>query len=102
MNKIIADQLAKVRSTHMEFDDNTVYIHINRQTSIIERALVPGLVYIIEYDGRTYKMELESANDKYEFMGIEIIDGIEDQMHLHTLSLQSGTFRIISQENYHR
>ena len=50
MNKIIKDQLNKVRSVKLDFDDNTTHIDIPKTEEVIPLALVEGQVYVIELE----------------------------------------------------
>ena len=50
MNKIIKDQLSKVRSVKLDFDDNTIHIDIPKTDEVIPLALVEGQVYVIELE----------------------------------------------------
>ena len=50
MNKIIKDQLSKVRSVKLDFDDHTTHINIPKTEEVIPLALVEGQVYVIELE----------------------------------------------------
>ena len=50
MNKIIKDQLNKVRSVKLDFDDHTTHIDIPKTEEVIPLALVEGQVYVIELE----------------------------------------------------
>ena len=50
MNKIIKDQLHKVRSVKLDFDDHTTHIDIPKTEEVIPLALVEGQVYVIELE----------------------------------------------------
>ena len=50
MNKIIKDQLSKVRSVKLNFDDHTTHIDIPKTEEVIPLALVEGQVYVIELE----------------------------------------------------
>jgi len=50
MNKIIKDQLNKVRSVKLNFDDHTTHIDIPKTEEVIPLALVEGQVYVIELE----------------------------------------------------
>ena len=50
MNKIIKDQLSKVRSVKLNFDDHTTHIDIPKTEELIPLALVEGQVYVIELE----------------------------------------------------
>ena len=50
MNKIIKDQLNKVRSVKLDFDDHTTHIDIPKTEEVIPLALVEGQIYVIELE----------------------------------------------------
>lgn len=50
MNKIIKDQLNKVRSVKLNFDDHTTHIDIPKTEEVIPLALIEGQVYVIELE----------------------------------------------------
>ena len=50
MNKVIKDQLSKVRSVKLDFDDHTTHIDIPKTEEVIPLALVEGQVYVIELE----------------------------------------------------
>ena len=101
MNKIIKDQLNKVRSVKLSFDDNTTQILIPKSSEVIPEALNQGDVYLINLNdkilnpssnstlaanwnsGRVpnhklYKVEfLEKMGNMYKFNGIAVEDGVD-------------------------
>ena len=52
MNKIIKDQLNKVRSVKLSFDDNTTQILIPKSSEVIPEALNQGEVYLIKLNDK--------------------------------------------------
>lgn len=48
MNKVIKDQLDKVRSVKLSYDNNTTSIVIPKVTRVIPQALDEGEIYLIE------------------------------------------------------
>jgi hypothetical protein len=48
MNKVIKDQLSKVRSVKIEYNDDTTTIVIPRVTGVIPQALNEGSIYLIK------------------------------------------------------
>ena len=101
MNKLIKQQLEKVKSVKIDFKDSDIDIFIPRTTEIIQEAMKIGGIYLIKLDkkmtnpttnstlasnwngGRIptqeyYKVELlEIMNNMYKFNGIAIKDNTE-------------------------
>lgn len=50
MNKLIKEQLSKVSSTHIEFDDDTLDIYIPKVENILSSSVKVGGVYKIKLD----------------------------------------------------
>lgn len=50
MNKTIKNQLNKVKSVKLEFDNNTTQIFIPKTTEVLPVSLTEGQVYIIELE----------------------------------------------------
>ena len=48
MNQLIKKQLKSIKSTNIEFDDNTTHISIPKTTEVLTQALETGQVYLIE------------------------------------------------------
>lgn len=99
MNKVIKDQLSKVRSSNIQFDDNTTEIFIPKVTETVPQALNIGDIYLIRIDDSvlhpasnstlasnwnagkvpkysTYQVEfIDKMSNMYKFNGIAIEDG---------------------------
>lgn len=99
MNKIIKDQLNKVRSVKLEYDDSTTNLVIPRVIEVIPQALNEGDIYLIKLNDNvlhpasnstlasnwncgkvprysTYQVEfLEKMGTMYKFNGIAIDNG---------------------------
>lgn len=99
MNKVIKDQLSKVRSVKIEYDDDTTTIVIPRVTGVIPQALNEGSIYLIKLNDNvlhpvsnstlasnwnrgqvpkydTYQVEfLKKMGTMYKFNGIAIDNG---------------------------
>lgn len=50
MNKVIKDQLSKVRSVKLDYDNSTTELYIPKTVEVIPTALNQGDVYIIELE----------------------------------------------------
>jgi hypothetical protein len=50
MNKVIKDQLSKVRSVKLDYDNNTTELYIPKTVEVIPTALNQGDVYIIKLE----------------------------------------------------
>ena len=98
MNKTIKNQLNKVKSVKLEFDNNTTQIFIPKTTEVLPVSLTEGQVYIIELEDfiinplpnsvlasnwnsgkvpkyKRYQVEfLQRMNNMYKFNGIAIND----------------------------
>ena len=101
MNKIIKQQLEKLKSVKITFKDSDKTIFIPKTTEIIQEAMEVGNIYLIKLDkkmlnpttnstlasnwngGRVptqevYKAELlDIMNNMYKFNGIAVKDGID-------------------------
>ena len=99
MNKVIKDQLSKVRSTTINYDNSSTDIFIPKMTRVIPQALNVGDIYLIKIDDSiihpssnstlasnwnagkvpkysTYQAELVDKMGKmYKFNGIAVEDG---------------------------
>ena len=99
MNKVIKDQLLKVRSTSIKFDDNTTKLVIPRTKEVVPTILNEGDICIIELEDfiinpqsnstlasnwnagkipkyKQYKVEfIEKMGNMYKFNGIAYNNG---------------------------
>lgn len=99
MNKVIKDQLSKVKSTDLKFDNDTTEIFIPQVTRVIPQMLNIGDVYLIKIEDNvlhpasnstlasnwnagkipkysTYQAELvDKMNNMYKFNGIAVDNG---------------------------
>lgn len=60
MNKVIKDQLQKIKSCKVEFNDNSENIFIPKTTKIISEALEKENIYIIKLNDKALQPQLNS------------------------------------------
>ena len=116
MNSIIKEQLEKVKSTTLEFNDTTTSIFIPKSSHICTTLLNVGSAYIISLNDeledniivknhnvypkfKDYKVELlEVVDHWYKFAGIAQVDGIDLHSEYFYYWLKEGSFTILKEE----
>jgi len=120
MNKVIKDQLSKVRSVKLDYDNNTTELYIPKTVEVIPTALNQGDVYIIELEDfilnplanstlasnwnagkvpkyKQYKVEfLEKIGTMYKFNGIALNNGQEIYTENWYGWFPENSFKVIS------
>lgn len=99
MNKIIKDQLSKVRSVKLNFDDHTTHIDIPKTEEVIPLALVEGQVYVIELEdfilnplqNSTLASNWNSGNiPKYKRYQVEFIQKMSNMYKFNGVALDNN------------
>lgn len=116
MNSIIKDQLSKVKSTKLEFDDSTTSIFIPKSSKICTALLNTGSAYLISLNDeldddiiiknknvypkfKEYKVELLEIHDNwYKFTGIAVVDGIDLPSEYFFYWLKDDSFTVLKKE----
>ena len=116
MNSIIKEQLKKVKSVVLEFNDTTTSIFIPKSSHICTTLLNVGSAYIISLNDeleddiieknhnvypkfKDYKVELlEVVDHWYKFAGIAQVDGIDLHSEYFYYWLKEGSFTILKEE----
>ena len=116
MNSIIKEQLEKVKSVVLEFNDATTSIFIPKSSHICTTLLNVGSAYIISLNDeleddiieknhnvypkfKDYKVELlEVVDHWYKFAGIAQVDGIDLHSEYFYYWLKEGSFTILREE----
>ena len=116
MNSIIKEQLEKVKSVVLEFNDTTTSIFISKSSHMCTTLLNVGSAYIISLNDeleddiieknhnvypkfKDYKVELlEVVDHWYKFAGIAQVDGIDLHSEYFYYWLKEGSFTILKEE----
>ena len=116
MNNIIKEQLEKVKSVVLEYNDTTTSIFIPKSSHICTTLLNVGSAYIISLNDeleddiieknhnvypkfKDYKVELlEVVDHWYKFAGIAQVDGIDLHSEYFYYWLKEGSFTILKEE----
>ena len=115
MNSIIKEQLEKVKSVTLDFNDTTTSIFIPKSSHICPTLLNVGGAYIISLNDeldddiiiinhnvypkfKDYKVELlEVVDHWYKFAGIAQVDGIDLHSEYFYYWLKEGSFTILKE-----
>ena len=91
MNKIIRDQLNRVTTTKIEYNENDTYIFIPKTIRILNSSLEKGRYYIISlFDSILYPSESSTLASnwnkgyipKHRIYTVEILDNIAGMVHI--------------------
>lgn len=99
MNKVIKDQLSKVRSTTINYDNNSTDIFIPKMTRVIPQALNVGDIYLIKVDdsvihpasNSTLASNWNAGNiPKYSIYQAELVDKMGKMYKFNGIAVEDG------------